>query len=73
MTLRCCRPSWNLGESFDMAQQLIKSKYRSVQSYGDVLAITVAKTFAEELQITKGTNVRTYTENGRFIAEKAKE
>lgn len=54
-----------------MAQQLINSKYRSVQSYGDVLAITISKPFAEELQIEKGSTVRTWTENGMFCARKA--
>ena len=65
--------SWIL-ESSEMAQELVsRSKYVRVQNYGDSLAIAVAKPFSQELQIEKGSTVRTWVQNGIFHAERAKE
>jgi antitoxin component of MazEF toxin-antitoxin module len=47
------------------------SRYLRVQSYGNTLAIAVAKPFAEELGIEKQSTVKTWVENGTFHARKA--
>lgn len=55
-----------------MAQQLVnRPKYMRVQSYNDTLAIGVAKSFAEELQLEKQSTVRTWVEDSTIHARKA--
>jgi hypothetical protein len=70
MITKYFKPSWSL-VAFNLAQQLVKSRYMRVQSYGQTLSINVAKEFAEELQLQKQATVRTWTENGTFCARKA--
>jgi hypothetical protein len=54
-----------------MTQELVsKSRYMRVQSYGQTLSINIAKEFATELQLQKGSTVRAWTDNGDFHAEK---